>query len=59
MRVILWIKIIVVGIASAVIFTFAALLIDEFVRPEREITNVQFEVSCLLDRFAYSCLFVD
>ena len=30
MRVILWIKIIVVGIASAVIFTFAALLIGEF-----------------------------
>jgi hypothetical protein len=57
MRVILWIKIIVVGIASAVIFTFAALLIDEFVRPEREILmfNLKYLVYLIVLLIAAVC----
>ncbi|MFL6466519.1 MAG: hypothetical protein ACJ72Z_01030 [Pyrinomonadaceae bacterium] len=43
MRLFLWIKIIAFGIASAVIFTLAALAIDKVVRPEREILMINLK----------------
>jgi len=57
MRVILWIKIIVVGIASAVIFTIAALVIDEVARPEREILmlNLKYLVYLIVLMTAAVC----